>query len=225
MFPKWYDDLTSIERENFVKKMIIDYEKKQRVKQMVQKEDKVFVENADLESKKKRYIDLVDQYIIILQQILDYFSILGLGGNQGDGLRFVSADRVPRFFDNYPKINYLNQQLIELAQSILKEISVDDPFLKKLKKKDELLQLFLADYEAVFQPHVIEAQGLITVFNRASMNVRKDEVDSRIIDIMDDLSELIGENNNVITFLESTPRSGKGMNIDTSEYQIPFKYM
>ena len=133
-----YEDLTGTERDNRAKKRIIDYEKKKRFQQMAKKEDEEFVENMDLESKKSRYIDMVDQYITTLQQTLDYFGLLpGVGAGGGDVIRFVNTDRVAKFYDNYAKLEYYNQQLRDLIQSILKDIPVNDPLLKKLKKKND----------------------------------------------------------------------------------------
>ena len=44
---------------------------------------------------------MVDQYLVILQQTLDYFGILpGVGGGGGQVVRFVNADRIPKFYDN-----------------------------------------------------------------------------------------------------------------------------
>ena len=79
MLPRSYENLTGTEIDNRAKKKIIDYEKKKRFQQMAKKEDNEFVENADLESKKSRYIDLGDQYLVILQQTLDYNQIEAFG--------------------------------------------------------------------------------------------------------------------------------------------------
>ena len=92
MLPRSYKNLTGTEIDNRVKKKIIDYEKKKRYQQMAHKEDNEFVENADLSSKKNRYIDLVDQYLVILQQTLDYFGFLPGAGGGGQVVRFVNAD-------------------------------------------------------------------------------------------------------------------------------------
>ena len=73
MLPRSYEDLTGTERDNRVKKKIIDYERKKRFQQLTEQKNEEFVENADLESKKSRYIDVVDQYLVTLTQTLDYF--------------------------------------------------------------------------------------------------------------------------------------------------------
>ena len=112
MLSRAYEDLTGTERDNRAKRKIIEYEKKKRVQQTGKQEDKEFVENADLESKKSRYIDVVDQYLVTLQQTLDYFAILpGAGAGAGNVVRFVNADRVAKFYDNFAKLNYYIQQL------------------------------------------------------------------------------------------------------------------
>ena len=228
MLPRSYENLTGTEIDNRAKKKIIDYEKKKRFQQMAKKEDNEFVENADLESKKSRYIDLADQYLVILQQTLDYFGILpGVGGGGGQVVRFVNADRIPKFYDNFAKLDYYNQQLRDLIQSILKVIPVNDSFLKKLKKKNEQLEEQLQYYSTLFQPH-IQADIPITNFNRANMTLNKVEIDDRLFSLINNLHKLINDNNDTILYLESTPRSGQGRakyNIDTTEYIIPPKYM
>ena len=223
-----YEDLTGIERDNRAKKKIIDYEKKKRFQQKAKQEDEEFVENADLESKKSRYIDISDQYLVTLQQTLDYFGNLpGAGAGAGNVLRFVNANRVGKFYDNFAKLEYYNQQLRDVIQSILKVIPVNDPFLKKLKKKNEQLNNMLLLYSTLFQPQ-IQANIPVTNFNRANMILNKEEIDDRLFSIVNNLRQLINDNNNTILFLESTPRSGQGRkkyNIDTTEYIIPSKYL
>ena len=195
---------------------------------MAKKEDNEFVENADLESKKNRYIDLVDQYLVTLQQTLDYFGVLpGAGVGGGQVVRFVNADRISKFYDNFAKLDYYNQQLRDLIQSILKDIPVNDPFLKKLKKKNEQLNNLLQYYSTLFQPQ-IQANIPVTNFNRASMILNKEEIDDRLFSLVNNLRQLINNNNDTILYLESTPRSGQGRkkyNIDTTEYIIPSKYL
>ena len=228
MLPRSYENLTGTERDNRAKKKIIDYEKKKRFQQMAKKEDNEFVEKADLESKKSRYIDVVDQYTITLQQTLDYFGILpGAGAGAVNVVRFVNADRVGKFYDNFAKLDYYNQQLRDLIQSILKDIPVNDPFLKKLKKKNEQLNNLLQYYSTLFQPQ-IQANIPVTNFNRSSMILNKEEIDDRLFSIVNNLRQLINDNSDTILYLESTPRSGQGRqkyNIDTTEYIIPPKYL
>ena len=228
MLPRSYENLTGTERDNRVKKKIIDYEKKKRFQQMAKKEDNEFVEKADLESKKSRYIDVVDQYTITLQQTLDYFGNLpGAGAGAVNVVRFVNADRVGKFYDNFAKLDYYNQQLRDLIQSILKDIPVNDPFLKKLKKKNEQLNNLLQYYSTLFQPQ-IQANIPVTNFNRSNMILNKEEIDDRLFTIVNNLRQLINDNSDTILYLESTPRSGQGRqkyNIDTTEYIIPPKYL
>ena len=64
----------------------------------------------------------------------------------------------------------------DLIQSILKVIPVNDPFLKKLKKKNEQLENLFQYYSTLFQPH-IQADIPITNFNRANMTLNKEEID------------------------------------------------
>ena len=228
MLARPYEDLTGTERDNRAKKKIIDYEKKKRFQQKAKQEDAEFVENADLESKKSRYIDMSDQYLVTLQQTLDYFGLLpGVGAGGGDVIRFVNTDRVAKFYDNYAKLEYYNQQLRDLIQSILKDIPVDDPLLKKLKKKNDQLIEQHYNYDNFFHPQ-IQANIPVTDFNRANMTVNKEEIDERLNLIITELNKLINDNNDTILYLESTPRSGQGRkkyNIDTTEYIIPSKYL
>lgn len=224
-----YEDLTVTESDNRAKKKIIDFERRNRVYQMAQQEDEEFVKNEDLESKKKRYIDVADQYLVTLQQTFDYFGIgAGAGAGGGPVVRFVNTDRVAKFYDNFAKLTYYNQQLRDLIKSILKYIPVNDPFLKKLKKKNEQLTIMFQLYSTLFQPQ-IQAGIPITTFNKANIpQVNKEEIDDRIFKIITNFSQLINYNNDTIKYLESTPRSGEGRktyNIDTTEYIIPSKYM
>ena len=225
MLSRAYEDLTGTERDNRAKKKIIEYEKKKRVQQTGKQEDKEFVENADLESKKSRYIDVVDQYLVTLQQTLDYFAILpGAGAGAGNVVRFVNADRVAKFYDNFAKLDYYNQQLRDLVQSILKDIPINDPFLKKLKKKNKQLNKLLQFYSSLFQPQ-IQGNIPVTNFNRANMILNKEEIDDRLFSIVNNLRQLINDNTDTILYLESTPRSGQGRKNDTTEYIIPSKYL
>ena len=196
------------------------------MRKLVKQEDEEFLENSDLESKKKRYVDVVDQYLVTLSQSLDYFGRLpGPGG--AIVVKFQKEDRIPRFYDNDAKLDYFNQQLRDLIQSILKEIPVDDPFLKKLKKKNEKLVETLDEYVQFFNPN-IQNQIPVTDFEKANMTVSKTEIDQRITKTINELTQLINDNNDTILYLESTPRSGQGRkkyNIDTTEYIIPSKYL
>jgi hypothetical protein len=119
--PRNYEDLTVIKRENVVKKNIINYIKKTANQQRNQIKEAEFVENADLESKKRKLIDTIDPYLVLLQQTLDYFAIIpGQGG--ANVLRFIKEDRVSKFFDNYAKLFSMGNQIMDLLNSIFKEI-------------------------------------------------------------------------------------------------------
>ena len=209
MLPRSYEDLTGTERDNRVKKKIIDYERKKQFQQLTEQKNEEFVENADLESKKSRYIDVVDQYLVTLTQTLDYFGYLPGVGGAGNVVRFVNIDRVAKFYDNTAKLTYFNQQLGELIQSILKDISVNDPFLKKLKKKNNQLIEQYWNYFDFFQPQSHDG-NTVTVFNRANMIINKKEIDDRLFLIINNINQLINDNNDTILYLESTPRSGQG---------------
>jgi len=225
MLPRHYQDLTGTERENVIKKRLIDHHRKQMIKQEVQQDKKEFVENADLESKKKRYIDVFDQYTVMLQQTLDYFALLPHA--LVSVTRFVNVDRVARFYDNNAKLTFYFKQLIDLLNSIFKELPVDDSIYKKLKKRNETLQELYDNFVGLFQPRLVQ-DDKVTDFNRANMvGVNEDEISDRVYDIIDDMNNLQNKMNDVLTYLESTPRSGKGMkwNIDTTEYIIPAKYL
>ena len=223
-----YEDLTGTERDNRAKIKIIDYARRNRMTQMVKKEDEEFVKNADLESKKKRYINIADQFMVTLNQSLNYFGILPGHGQGPPVVKFQKEDRIPKFYDNDPKLEYYNQQLRDLIQSILKEIPVDDPFLKKLKKKNTSLNEILEKYIQLFRPR-IQNGVQITDYNLAGMKgVNEADVDQNFFKTIDNLSKLINDNNDTILYLESTPRSGQGRkkyNIDTTEYIIPSKYL
>ena len=218
-----YEDLTGTERDNRAKIKIIDYARKNRMTQMVKQEDEEFLKNSDLESKKKRYIDIIDQYLVTLQQTFDYFDLLPGQGQGGPVIKFHNSDRIARFFDNYAKLEYFNQQLRDLIKSILKEIPVDDPFLKKLKNKNEKLIEKYKMYFDFFNPR-IEGGIPVTPFKISNMTVKKETVDERLYLIITQMEMLIHDNNDMILYLESTPRSGQGRkkyNIDTTEYIIP----
>ena len=112
-------------------------------------------------------------------------------------------------------------------KSILKEIPVNDPFLKKLKKKNDNLIEIYQEYEQLFEPR-IQNGNEVTVFNKVNMTVSKTEIDQRLSKTINELYQLINNNNDTILYLESTPRSGQGRkkyNIDTTEYIIPSKYL
>ena len=89
MLRRPYEDLTVTERDNRAKKKIIDYARKNRMRQMVLKEDEEFVENADLESKKKRFIDVFGAYDVALNQTLKYFNILPGSGKKGQSSKVL----------------------------------------------------------------------------------------------------------------------------------------
>ena len=122
----------------------------------------------------------------------------------------------------------MNQHLIELSKSILKDIPVDDNFLKKIKKLNERLEKILNDYVYIFEPRLSESKEKITDFRDDGMkNVNEDD-DDIIYDMVENMEALNEENNNLINCLQSTPRGGQGRkkyNIDTTEYIIPSKYL
>ena len=229
MLPRAYEDLTGTERDNRAKKKIIEYEKKKRVQQMAQQGDQEFVENADLESKKRRFVDVFDVYNVALQQTYDYFNLLPGAGKKGDVVKFTGTDRVSKFYDQVAKMNLMNQQLIDLSESILRDIPVDDKFFKKIKKINERLFKVLEEYNDFFEPQLDSNNDKITTFESDGMkNVNEGDIDERIYDIIDKMDELYQKNNNLIKYLGSTPRSGQGRpkyNIDTTEYIIPSKYL
>jgi hypothetical protein len=53
------------------------------------------------------------------------------------------------------------------------------------------------------------------------------DVHEKLYDIVENLKIIVLKMEDMIQYLESTPRSGKGMmfNIDTTEYLIPKKYL
>ena len=98
---------------------------------------------------------------------------------------------------------------MDLIQSILKEIPVDDPFLKKLKKKNALLIETLENYVQLFRPRT-QNRVKITDFVKGGVKNVNAEITLRIHKIINELEQLINDNNDTILYLESTPRSGQG---------------
>jgi hypothetical protein len=225
--PRNYEDLTVSERDNVIKKQLIDFARKKANQKEIEVDQEEFVENADLESKKRKLIDTIDPYLVLLTQTLDYFAVLpGQGG--ANVLKFVKEDRVARFFDNYARINVMSNQIIDLLNSIFKEISANDPIYKKLKKKYEKIKGILHDYENLFNPRIDAVGDKKTNFRDGGMKgFSPDEVHQRVYDIIDNLEIISKKMGDMVEFFESTPRSGKGVrfNIDTTEYIIPSKYL
>ena len=98
MLPRHYEDLTVTERENIAKQKIIDYQRRKKMQEAVQEEEKVLVENAELESKKRRFVDLFDQYHILLQNTLDLFL------KSGDPPKMKTPqNNTTKFYENFVK--------------------------------------------------------------------------------------------------------------------------
>ena len=59
------------------------------------------------------------------------------------------------------------------------------------------------------------------------MSFNRQEVNEKLFFLIQDLEELIKDNNDIIFYLQSTPRSGQGMKmcVYKNEYIIPKKYM
>ena len=229
MLPRHYEDLTVGERENVIKKRLIEINRKkysdpQNVEQTHQEVQPK--ENHELEVNKKKYIELFDQYNLLVSQILDLFATMPLGGNKGDGVRFQAADRIPRFYEYQNKQKVIHFKLLELGKKIVRYLPVNDSILKKIKRLNEDLVINYDSFVNLFNP-TPGNDGWETDLHKATMKFNKIEVNDRVGNLIDELNQVIDFNKGLINYLESTPRSGQGMkfNIDTTEYKIPSKYL
>jgi hypothetical protein len=224
--PRNYEDLTVGERDNVAKRQLIQFLKKKAIQQEIQIEEKEFVENADLESKKKRFIDLFDKYYVLLQNTLDLF--LKTGVHPNTKMKTFQNNTI-RFYENFGKIQIDKIRLDEVLKSILKEIPINDPLNKKLKSRNELLEKMIKVYHHDF---VIQANGTTNfeATGGVGSNQTKADFDDKIVMIYKSMQQIQKSIRDIITYLDSTPRSGKGIrsglwNIDTTEYMIPHKFM
>ena len=144
-------------------------------------------------------------------------------------MKFIGGEVVARFYDQVAKLELMNEQLIELNKDILKDIPVNDNFLKKIKKMNKKLETNIKNYKELFEPTVNEDGTAITDFDDDGMkNVNESDIDGWIYNIYEEMVELYNKNNNIINYLNTTVRSGEGRSkylIDTTEYIIPSKYL
>jgi hypothetical protein len=226
MLTRNYEDLVVDEKLNVVKKKLIDFQRKHAIQQKAQIEEKVIIENSDFESKKKKLIESLDQYLLLLQQTMDYF----MKYDADTKSKFVNADRVSRFYDNNVKLIFTYKLLISLTASIFKELPVNDDIYKKLKKRLDELKKMSGHYLDLFKPSIVAGKGKTNFVKGGVANVPADLVDdvgSKLYDLIDNMKSLVNNLQDMIQYLDSTPRSGKGLqfNIDTTEYIIPSKYL
>ena len=232
MFKKSYDDLTAIERDNVAKRKVMEYAKQRMEGQITQgykNQNIENAENAELESKKRLFTEIFNAYNIALNQTYDYFNYLPGRGKKGEIVKFIGGEVVARFYDQVAKLELMNEQLIELNKDILKDIPVNDDFLKKIKKMNKKLETNINNYNDLFEPTINEDGNRITDFDDDNMkNVNETDIDARIYNIYEEMVELYNKNNNIINYLNMTVRSGEGRSkylIDTTEYIIPSKYL